>query len=50
MPQTMSVRFIVPVLVFALVASTAVGRVGENEQELVARYGAVTNRQPARKG
>lgn len=45
----MSVRFIVPVLVFALVAASAVGRVGETEQELVARYGAVTNRQPARK-
>ncbi len=45
----MSVRSIVPVLVFALVAATAVGRVGETEQELVARYGAVTNRQPARK-
>lgn len=45
----MSIRAIVPVLVFALVASVAVGRVGENEQELVARYGAVTNRQPARK-
>lgn len=45
----MSIRSIVPVLVFALVALTAVGRVGETEQELVARYGAVTNRQPARK-
>ncbi len=45
----MSVRSIVPVLVFALVASVAAGRVGETEQELVARYGAVTNRQPARK-
>lgn len=45
----MSVRSIVPVLVFALVAPAAVGRVGETEQELVARYGAVTNRQPARK-
>ena len=45
----MSVRFIVPVLVFAWVASSAAGRVGETEQELVARYGAVTNRQPARK-
>lgn len=45
----MSVRSIVPVLVFALVAASAVGRVGETEQELVARYGGVTNRQPARK-
>lgn len=45
----MSVRSLVPVLVFALVASSAVGRVGETEQELVTRYGAVTNRQPARK-
>jgi hypothetical protein len=45
----MSVRFIVPVMVFALVAASAVGRVGETEPELVARYGAVTNRQPARK-
>ncbi len=45
----MSARSIVPILVFALVASAAVGRVGETEQELVARYGAVANRQPARK-
>ena len=39
------ILFVLP----GLVASSATGRVGETEQELVARYGAVTNRQPARK-
>lgn len=36
-------------ILFVLPGVVAVGRVGETEQELVARYGAVTNRQPARK-
>jgi hypothetical protein len=34
---------------FLLFAPTAFARVGDNESELVARYGAVINRQPARK-
>lgn len=44
-PLHLLVLLILPILV----ASSAFGRVGETESELVARYGAVTNRQPARK-
>lgn len=36
-------------LACCLSASVAAGRVGDPEPELVARYGAVTSRQPARK-
>lgn len=35
--------------VFAMILASAFARVGDSEPELVARYGAVVNRQPARK-
>ncbi len=44
-----SLRLLGSLLAGSLIVSVASGRVGETEQELVVRYGAVTNRQPARK-
>jgi hypothetical protein len=40
---------IAPILVFIAATPSASARVGENENELVARYGPVVSRQPARK-
>jgi hypothetical protein len=42
-------RLLGPLLACSLIAPVASARVGESEPELVARYGAVTSRQPARK-
>lgn len=42
-------RLLGPLLACSLIAPVAAARVGETEPELVARYGAITSRQPARK-